>query len=126
CQTGELPVSNCQPPRTSWQLAVGSWEFLLLERQTETELHRPRRVRQVRRLLRLEERAARLDQIVSSVVLPVEQVEHFQAARKVRPACQRNTLQEPQLHPVNRIPDEAVTRNDAANRSARIRGATQT
>src|SRR5581483_11772300 len=94
---------------------LGSWpSFVYLKRQSEPELHRARGVRQVRARLRLQERAAGFRQIVGAVVLPVEQVEHLEAAREVRLAVQRNPLQETHLHAVDRLADEALTRNDAA------------
>src|SRR5581483_12324402 len=91
-----------------------------LEREAEAQLHRARRVRQVRARLRLQERAAGLRQVVSAVVLPVEQVEHFEAAREGRLAVQRDPLQETHLDAVDRLADEALAGDDAAVWALRI------
>src|SRR5215831_12505242 len=91
-----------------------------LEGQSEAELQRARCVGKIRTGLRLQERAARLRQIVDAVVLPVEQVEHRETAGEIRLAVQRNPLLEAHLDAMNRLSDEAVARNDAAVGTLRI------
>ena|SRR5436190_7980510 len=84
------------------------------EGQSETELHRPRRVGEVRARRRLTELRAALIERVGSVVLPVEQVEHFEAAGEIDLAAQRNALEKARLDPVNRLSYEAIARDDRA------------
>ena len=57
-----------------------------LELEPESQLHRPRRVREIGARDRLPERRAGLGEVVSSVVRAVEQVEHFrEAGDRARP-----------------------------------------
>src|SRR5882672_4374228 len=60
-------------PSAPWELGVGGWRLRSLERESESELHRARRVREVRARGRLSELRAALVERVPTVVLPVEQ-----------------------------------------------------
>src|SRR6266550_9084920 len=101
-----------------WASVIGTWA--LLEGQAETKLHRAWCVREVRARVRFAVIHVRLGQVVAGDVRPVEQVEHLETPIERRFAVQRNALQEPQLHAMERRADEAVARNDAAVRPLRV------
>jgi hypothetical protein len=81
------------------------------ELDPEAELHRERRVGDVRVGARLPERGAVDVGRVLAVVLPVEQVEHLEDAVDRPAAAEADALLESHVHTVDRLPDEAVARD---------------
>src|SRR5437763_1849709 len=85
-----------------------------LERQPEAELQASRRIRQVRARQRLAEIRAGFRDVEAPVVRTVEQVEHFREEIDRRMTAELHTLLNAHLHPMDRIPDEALSRDDRA------------
>src|SRR5688572_7293724 len=88
-----------------------------LEVEAEAELQRARRIREVRILVRLQERRAALIQHVRSEVRTIERVEQLDHPVERHPATQPEPLLQTEVDAMNRVADELVPRNDGAVRT---------
>src|SRR6185369_1479088 len=102
-----------------WDLGFGIWD--LLESQPESQLHRARRVREVRVVLRLAVERAELVGDIRAVVGPIEDVEQFQDAVYRPAAAKRDPLLQADVEAVHGIADKAVARHNGTIRAEALR-----
>src|SRR2546426_3344917 len=86
----------------------------LSERRPESQLQHPRLVGEV-----IVERWLAIVRVVfvgriGTVVRVIEQVEHLENAEDLPPLTQRNSLLKAHVHAVDRLPNEALARDDRA------------